>query len=144
MDEALERVVYNNGDLVSDLMGNITSTKRGGFSSPQQFYPAELIVGKKWQTRFKQVRSNGITYTYQYDLKVVGKESVTVPAGTFDAYKIEARGFNMERGAYLEHNIWVSPGVNVDVAHETRVRLSNGTLEQNNRLELVSFVPAKR
>jgi hypothetical protein len=143
VDLGAERVNYNDGEFVSDLMGNTTGNQRGLFSTPRQFYPAELIVGKKWHTRFKQARPNGVVYTFQYDLKVVGRERVTVPAGTFDTYKIEARGFNMELGAALERNIWVAPGVNADIAHEIRVRLRNGSMEQNDRQELVSFAQAR-
>ena len=125
-------------------MGNTTTNQRGHFSTPRQFYPADLMVGKKWSTRFKQSRPSGLTYTFQYDMKVVAKERITVPAGTFDTYKIEARGFNIELGAYLERNIWVAPGVDADIAHEIKVRLRNGRMEQNDRQELVSFVQAKR
>lgn len=74
---------------------------------------------------------------------MVGKESITVPAGTFETFKIEAKGFNQELGAYLERNIWVAPGMNTDIAHEIKVRLRNGWMEQNDRQEPVSWVPAK-
>ena len=137
-DAANDRVEYNNGEYASDYMGNIIRNLRGGMSTPRQFYPAELFVGKKWRTEFKQSRPNGTVYTFYYDLKVVAKETITVPAGTFDAYKIEARGFNKNLGARLERNIWVSPGVSADIAHETLVRLANGTIEQNERQELVA------
>ncbi len=143
IDMQAERVVYNEGEFVSDLMGNTTTNHRGSNSTQRQFYPAELIVGYKWQTRFKQTRPNGVVYTFQYDLKVVGKETITVPAGTFEAYKIEARGFNMDLGARLERNIWVTPGVNADIAHEIKVRLRNGRWDQNDRQELVSVVQGK-
>ena len=123
-------------------MGNVTTNDRGAFSTPRQFYPADLFVGKKWSTRFKQTRPNGVTYTFQYDLKVVGKEKVTVPAGTFEAYRIEARGFNIELGARLERNIWVAPGINADIVHEIKVRLRNGNWDQNDRQELVSYTQA--
>lgn len=134
-----DRVEYNNAEYVSDTMGNTVANPRGGFSTPRQFYPAELFVGKKWRTMFRQARPGGIVYTYRYDLKVVGRETVVVPAGTFDTFKIEARGFNMQLNARLERNIWVAPGVNGDIAHEIFVRLRNGTIEQNDRQELVSF-----
>lgn len=138
------QVVYNSGEFVSDFMGNTTGNQRGAFSTPRQFYPAELYIGKKWETRFKQSRPNGIAYTFQYDLKVVARETITVPAGTFETYKIEARGFNIDLGAYLERNIWVAPGVNADIAHETKVRLRDGKINENERQELVSFVQALR
>ena len=143
VDVDAERVVYNDGEFVSDLMGNTTTNQRGSFSTPRQFYPAELIVGHKWQSRFKQTRPNGVVYTFQYDLKVVGKETITVPAGTFEAYKIEARGFNMDLGHRLERNIWVTPGITADIVHEIKVHKPNGRWEQNDRQELVSYVKGK-
>ena len=54
VDLDAERVVYNDGEFVSDLMGNTTTNQRGVFGTPRQFYPADLFVGKKWETRFKQ------------------------------------------------------------------------------------------
>ncbi|HSV55396.1 MAG TPA: caspase family protein [Burkholderiaceae bacterium] len=143
IDLAAERVVFNDGAFESDLMGNTTANQLGVFSTPRQFYPAELIVGKKWRTRFKQSRPNGITYTFQYDLKVVGKERITVPAGSFEAFRIEARGFNLELQASIERTIWVAPGVNADIAQDYKVRLRTGTLNEYERRELVSYVQAK-
>lgn len=140
LDLTTDQVQFNQGQYVSDLMGNILTNLRGVSSTPRQFYPAEIVVGKRWRTQFKQVRAaQGVTYTFRYDLRVVGKERVTVPAGSFDTYKIEARGYNMELGARLERNIWIAPGINADIAHETFVRLSNGHIEQHDRQELVSF-----
>lgn len=144
IDLNAERVVYNDGEFVSDLMGNTTTNQRGVFSTPRQFYPADLYVGKKWTTRFKQSRPNNVSYTFEYKLKVVARETVTVPAGTYETFKIEARGFNLELGAYLERNIWVSPGINADIAHEIKVRLRNNFLEQNDRQELISIAKASR
>lgn len=139
VDAEADRIEYNNGEYLSDTMGNIVANPRGGLSTPRQFYPAELFVGKHWRTTFKQSRPSGAVYTFQYDMKVVGRESITVPAGTFDTFKIEARGYNMQLGARLERNIWVAPGISGDIAHETLVRLRNGATEQNDRQELVSF-----
>ena len=138
-----DRVEFNGGEYASDLMGNIVSNLRGTMSTPRQFYPAEIFVGKKWQTMFRQQRPGGVTYTFKYDVKVVGREKVTVPAGTFDAYKIEARGFNMTLGAYIERNIWVVPGIAADIAHETLVRLRNNAIDQFDRQELVAIEAAR-
>jgi uncharacterized caspase-like protein len=139
VDEAADRVEYNGGEYVSDTMGNTAANPRGGFSTPRQFYPAELFVCKKWHTIFKQSRPSGLVYTFSYDMKVTARETVTVPAGTFDTFKIEARGFNMQLGARIDRNIWVSPGISGDIAHEIAVHLRNGAIEQNDRQELVSF-----
>jgi uncharacterized caspase-like protein len=139
IDLAKDEVTYNNGEYVSDSMGNVVKNQRGAMDSPRQFYPAELYVGKKWTTMFRQSRERGTYNTFRYQLKVAGKETVTVPAGRFEAYKIEARGFNLDRRAALERDIWVVPGVDADIAHETKVRLANGMIEQYDRQELVAL-----
>jgi uncharacterized membrane protein len=74
----------------------------------------------------------------------VAKEKITVPAGTFEAYRLEAQGFNVERGANLQRKIWVAPGFNVDIAHEIVVRLRGGKFEQNDRQELVRYEPVTK
>lgn len=142
VDAERDRVEFNRGEFVSDLMGNITTNTRGSMSTPRQFYPAELFIGKKWQTMFRQERPNGVSYTFKYDVRVTGREKVTVPAGTFDAYRIEAHGFNMQLNASITRTIWVAPGVPADIAHETTVRLRNNEYEQYDRQELVSVESA--
>ncbi|OUL99197.1 caspase family protein [Variovorax sp. JS1663] len=139
IDLAKDEVTYNGGEYVSDGMGNVVKNQRGAMDSPRQFYPAELYVGKKWITMFRQSRERGTYNTFRYQLKVVGKETVTVPAGRFEAYKIEARGFNLDRRAALERDIWLAPGIDADIIHETKVRLANGMIEQYDRQELVAL-----
>jgi hypothetical protein len=107
--------------------------------TPRQFYPAELVVGHKWRTTFKQARRSGLHYTFQYDLKVAAKETIQVPAGKFEAFRIEARGYNMDLNAAITRTIWITPGVNADIAHETMVRLRDGRIEQHDRQELVAL-----
>ena len=144
VDKDNDRVVFNDGEYVSDLMGNIAKNVRGSMDAPRQFYPSEMYVGKKWRTQFKQSRPNGVVYTFYYDMKVVAKESITVQAGTFDAYKLEGRGFNVNLGASLLRRIWVAPGINADIAHETEVRLRNGLIDQADRQELVRYQPKEQ
>lgn len=139
-----DRVEYNSGEYSSDLMGNITRNTYGVMDTPRQFYPSEFYVGKKWRTKFRQSRPNGVVYNFYYDVKVVAKEKITVPAGTFEAYRLEAQGFNVERGANLQRKIWVAPGINVDIAHEIVVRLRGGKFEQNDRQELVRYEPVTK
>jgi hypothetical protein len=142
VDLAEDRVEYNDGEYISDLMGNIAKNARGSLDAPRQFYPSELYLGKKWRTHFRQSRPNGKVFTFDYEVKVVAKEKVTVQAGTFEAYRLEAMGFNMELGASIQRKIWVAPGINADIVHETYVRLSNGRIDQWDRQELVSYKAA--
>jgi uncharacterized caspase-like protein len=139
VDVDQDRVEFNGGEYLSDLMGNTTRNDRGDLDTPRQFYPAELFIGKKWRTQFRQTRPNGTVYTFYYDMKVVARERVTVPAGTFDAYVLEGQGFNVNLGASLQRRIWVAPGISADIAHETLVRLRNGAIDQNDRQELIYY-----
>jgi len=140
VDAQNDRVEFNAGEYVTDLMGNTLKHLTGSFDEPRQFYPAELYVGKRWKSEFRQARTNGIRYTFRYTLRVVAREKITVPAGTFDAYRIEAEGFNMQLSASLSRKIWVVPGISADIASETLVRLRNGSVNQFDRQELVSYV----
>ena len=49
-------------------------------------YP--LSVGKAWSTQHKVTSANGTVTDLTYSCKVEGRESVTVPAGTFDTLRI--------------------------------------------------------
>jgi hypothetical protein len=51
----------------------------------------------------------------RWDMKVVGWEDVTVPAGTFHAVRIEGIGINAKRRSPNQKTIWYVPEVNRDV-----------------------------
>jgi hypothetical protein len=139
VDASADRVEFDNGAFVTDFMGNTVANDVGQMGTPRQFYPAEFYVGKKWQTKFRQQRADGSVFNFKYDMHVASRETISVPAGTFDAFRIEARGFNLELGTSLVRTIWVAPGVPVDIAHETLVRPRSGGIEQYERRELVSI-----
>jgi uncharacterized caspase-like protein len=138
LDPTADRVEFNGGEYVSDLMGNTVSNPRGSLSTPRQFYPAEFVLGKRWQTEFQQARRSGLVYVFRYKVRVAGRETVTVPAGRFDTWRIEAEGFNVGLSAYIKRTLWVAPGVPGDIAAETFVRLRTGDIEQYDRQELVA------
>jgi hypothetical protein len=75
-------------------------------------------------------------------LRVTARETVTVPAGTFSAYRIEAVGRGVEARSRIVRTIWVVPGLIGDVAHEYQVRTASGKLESLDRMELVSIARA--
>jgi len=53
-----------------------------------------LETGKKWNWNGTFLRkAQGQQYRSQYEMGVVGMETVTVPAGTFDTYRVEMNGF---------------------------------------------------
>lgn len=71
---------------------NVLDSPRATFSNPRALaFP--LRVGKRWRYEsdwtFKPKASRGRTVV---DVAVAGREQVSVPAGTFDAYKLVAKG----------------------------------------------------
>jgi len=142
VDLAADRVEFNGGEYLSDLMGNTLANPRGALSTPRQFYPAEFLLGRRWTSEFRQARPSGWVYTFRYKVRVAARETVTVPAGRFDTWRIEAEGFNVGLSAFIKRTIWVAPGVAGDIAMDTFVRLRNGDIEQHDRQELVAVHPA--
>jgi hypothetical protein len=138
-------LVYNKGTQVRDLLGNVyKNIQFGEYSGAEggaaQFYPAEYTIGKKWTARYHVKAKHGKEWSTQYVFKVVGKEKVTVPAGEFDAFKIEGQG-SMTLGARLTFNFWIAPDkVRRPLITEfNSVGPKTGTVFSNERFELQSY-----
>ncbi|MBM3392020.1 MAG: DUF3108 domain-containing protein [Betaproteobacteria bacterium] len=139
---AEDRVIYNNGSLVTDLFGNTLVRPDGARFGPSQMFIGEYSLGKKWTTRYDVHFASGGQDVIEFDLKVVGRESVTVPAGTFDCFKVEARGWRLGTSQSNEFTIWVAPDkVNRFVATEVWWR-RQGQIKRSERQELESYTRA--
>jgi hypothetical protein len=137
------QVVFNDGKLITDLLGNLIRRPDGATFGPNQFYATEYALGKKWNTRYSIVLANGTPDTVDLDLKVVARESITVPAGTFDTFRVEATGWRLGLGGVPPQSItntyWVAPDkVARVVAIETWWRLRN-RITRADRDELAAF-----
>lgn len=79
------------------------------FDPPNPFLPADgLAVGKKWNARYIVIEKNGAKNWEDKEGTVVALETVSVPAGTFQTYKIEQRWKN-GWGTYGTSTSWVLP-----------------------------------
>ncbi|PIV65821.1 MAG: hypothetical protein COS10_09420 [Nitrospirae bacterium CG01_land_8_20_14_3_00_44_22] len=70
------------------------SKERDTFYKP--FWPAykyPMRVGDKYKVEFSNNRNDGHDNDYKATIRVVGWETVTVPAGTFKALKVEMTGY---------------------------------------------------
>jgi hypothetical protein len=137
VDEDADRVEFNDGAIVTDTMGNSLKSGQLEFDAPLQFLPAELQLGKKWTASFKRMDKGQVSYAY-YELHIVSREKVKVPAGEFDVFRIEARGWNRSFGSQLEVNLWVVPGLNFHVKWEWVVN-NRGRFVVTQRHELVAY-----
>ena len=144
-----DKLVYNKGTQVRDLLGNVYKNfAYGDYSGAEggaaQFFPAEYAIGKKWTARYHVKGKDGREWSTQYFFKIVGKEKITIPAGEFDAFKVEGQG-SMTLGARLQFTYWIAPDKvrRALVTEFVSQGAKSGTLFTNERYELVSYRQAR-
>ncbi len=149
-DVTANEVRYRSGR-VTDLLGNVLHRAGGRTYSPNQLEPLDYVVGKQWATQFRITTPKGRSGLNEMELRIVAREKITVPAGTFDAFRIEGRGmFEISQGSFEVTNLtkWMAPDqVRREIAmEETRERtVGRGKnrprqgLVQSARWELISF-----
>lgn len=136
VDWDADRVEFNHGKWISDTSGNLLKMGRQEYEFPVQIFPAELQVGKKWTTRFKIIANATV---FDLDLRIPEREVVRVPAGEFNAFKIEGRGFG-SAGQSMHVIYWVVPGLNAHyVKRELTVRNQQGRFRITARHELLAY-----
>ncbi|MDP1612962.1 MAG: caspase family protein [Sulfuritalea sp.] len=138
VDHDADRVEYNDGITITDLMGNPIKLGQAEYDTPVQFTPAEFQVGKKWTAAFHRTQ-RGKTSNAYFDLQITGRETIDVPAGSFDCFRIEGTGWNLTQGQHLEIKLWLVPGINFVIRREQIVRDRKGRLRQTERQELVAL-----
>ena len=131
------RVTFADNDQVEFDDGRILAQDGGVRREPSgtEYTPArmdrlaDLTVGKKWRSEFTSGRSSGPKTKAYCDYKVAAFEEVTVPAGTFKAFKIEREGrFGGEGYRLVSGAEWVDSGtlftVRVDVLNRYYGRIA--------------------
>lgn len=104
-------VRYGDGT-VTDPLGNLLHRGRGRAYSPNQVEPLEYAVGRQWTTQYRITTPKGVSGRNEMALRIVGRERVSVPAGTFSAFRIEGRGVFEEESGRVEVTTltkWVAP-----------------------------------
>jgi len=105
-------VVFNNGALVYDRLGNTVKLPDGRRFTPRQDQPLEYAIGKKWTTRFSVTNAQGGRSDSEFNFRITRREKVTVPAGTFDCFVIEGEGYSVtDRGFKIRLGLkrWMAP-----------------------------------
>jgi hypothetical protein len=105
---------------------NVLESPRTKESNPRALsFPLE--VGKRWRYSSEWLfKAKGSKGTILNEVAVVGHESVTVPAGTFDAFKLVAKGqlggtspINSRYDAELTTTYWYAPAARAIVKSVT-------------------------
>jgi hypothetical protein len=133
-------VEFNHGGFITDLLGNLRADSQGNRYTDRQIFASDYMVGKEWKTRYDRLSASGEKATFEYILRVVSRESITVPAGTFDAFCVKGEGWRLESRSRHTMVYWIEPDkVPRYLAMEyARYGRGHGALE-NWRRELVSF-----
>lgn len=118
VDTNADRVELNEGEWVMNLKGNFVKTPESGpQESLQLIVPDELQIGKKWSAKWIEQGPRGGFGPLRLDMKVVAFEKVDVPAGEFDAFRIEVNGW-FGPGLPISRRYWIAPGLNFPVRYE--------------------------
>jgi hypothetical protein len=106
--------VHFSTGLILDRMGNTRRLPDGSRFTDNQNVPLEFQVGHKWTTQYRNFPVNAPPRAYimnVVEFRVVGREKITVPAGTFDCFRVEGRGqvIAMKGRADLVTTTWWAP-----------------------------------
>ena len=103
------------------------------------FHPQwPLETGKQWQFTHHTTAGNGISGVNDYVVTetVVGVESVSVPAGTFQSIRIHGKDCNITQHNYCgDFDVWYAP----QVKYTVRIKRQAGYWSTNDTRELVSY-----
>lgn len=133
------RVEFDSG-LVLDQMGT-TLRNRFGVKNPGIInVPADIAVGKRWRTAFTNTPPRGETTTNFWEQHVTALEDVTVPAGTFRAFRLEGNGES--RGSlsllFTSMTMWIDPATMHMVRQDILFRNARGAITEYTSERLVS------
>ena len=130
-------VKFGNGTFLSTMLGGAIKNDNGTYDPPLGAWPVELQVGKKWNASSKQTFNNGDSSEILQDSKVTKRETITVPAGTFQTFLIErtVRGTNFNS----QVKFWVDPRYGFAIKVEELVRGRQGQITRSERRELTSI-----
>jgi hypothetical protein len=135
----------NEGFNVYDRSWNVVEDRPWKFSPHDGTgIQSPLAVGKTWPVQTNNINSaNGNVWKRSGTSRVIGQESVTTKAGTFDTFKIETTftGRNVNNPT-LKNEVtsltWYAPAIDHWV-RRSFVSRSNKHLQINNMIELIEY-----
>ena len=134
-----DEVRFDNG-VILDLLGNTIRSAAGRHVKGRQDIPLEYAVGQRWSNRFVTTLADGSRGLTEGRKLVAARERITVPAGTFDAFRIEGNGYSAGARGVLTINTvnWHVPELRVPIITEEVRRFGSREID-SLRLELVSY-----
>lgn len=124
--------------------GNFVSSKYGVYETFQPTLKFPLRAGDSWKSPFSVKNADGLTIFGTYEVKVVKLEKVTVPAGEFDAWKLESRAY-FHRSDFpngqgtMNRTYWYAPAIKRVVLEEYNDTNTRGAFNSRTRTVLVGY-----
>lgn len=115
------------------------SDNTGKFDPPITLMPSGIVqVGYKWRARtnFTNARNNSQEWL-EIAAKVVARETIEVPAGKFDTFKIEV-AMQYQSGHRTQLTIWTDPAIGAGIRIKSESRPPRGSADITIR-ELTSI-----
>jgi len=140
-------VLFNDGRSATDLLGNTTLFADGRRLKGSQALPLEYAVGKHWISRFNLTNNSGMQFQVEFEFRITAREKITVPAGTFNCFKIEGKGVSRRNFSNVtvtaSNTFWMAPdqcraAIRREVVRRVYTPRGIETLE-DDRYELESF-----
>lgn len=132
-----DTVKINGGNALQTVLGSTIKNRQGTYDPPIGGYPVEMQVGKKWSGRSTNLATDGNVYNLQFEGKIIGRETVTVPAGTFQTYVVRATVYSSGGNSFVQ-TFWVDPRYGTAVKFENIGRRGNKII-RTDRHEMVAL-----
>jgi hypothetical protein len=135
------QVIYNSGRAVTDLLGNPVRRPDGRRLTPNQLVPTEYKVGKKWRSRYNVTHPKFGEFKTTTEIRITGRERVSVPAGAFDCYRLDAlaQADGATGTLRFEVTTWMAPDKCRLLIARNEIRRNQYTIVFAERQELASF-----
>jgi Caspase domain len=141
-------VEFNDGRLVTDLLGNLRVDSDGNRYSDRQSFASDYAIGKSWKSRYERLSPSGDTDTFEFTFRVVSRESITIPAGTFDAFCVHGEGWRLNNSSRRTFVYWIAPDrvpryLSLEFARYGGGRRGSSRAHEYYREELIDFDAGK-
>jgi hypothetical protein len=130
---------FDDGRRVYGQTGAIYSDPRGTYDPPWMANPpGEYQVGKQWNVRTTMRPHNqAATGWIDVDNRIVARERVTVPAGTYDTWRVDGVMRDVW-GSTLTMTVWSRPTHGLAVKSSVTIRDRSGRITTSFTREMLS------
>ena len=140
------RVIVNRGVVILDQMGGVIKNFTGFKTPAVMTAPADVQLGKRWRSSFRNQTDQGTLSTNHYDYLVAALEVIEVPAGRFRVFRIEGKGESISPNSMqrLSTTTWIDPETMLSVRNDIRQSSRNGAevhVDRTDALASRTLVP---